>query len=209
MPPDRPRRMSRDEREAMLLAAAADVLRRRRDPLTFESIAEAAGVSPTLPYKYFESVDDVGLRLYRRVVQQIDDATDAVLADPDADFDAKLRGAIDPWFDAAKRHGVLLDRLTGADAPAGLQAFVARRRRRVTKLWAGEIEAAFQLPPTEAGLAAAAVIASTSALLGRSRSERLDRAETSGLILRTAHAICHAARPTAVVNPRRSNHATG
>ena len=72
--------MSREGRRAALLDAAAAGLRRReRTPLTFEAIATEAGVSSTLPYKYFDSIDDVAEALYRQVVGTVDDETDVLL----------------------------------------------------------------------------------------------------------------------------------
>ena len=55
-----PKRMSREAGRAALLDAAADVVRAPEgDGLSFEAVAAAAGVSATLPYKYFESVDEI------------------------------------------------------------------------------------------------------------------------------------------------------
>ena len=180
----------------MLLDAAGKILRKRGTTLSFEAMAEAADVSATLPYKYFDSVDDVALELYQRFVRAIDDATDQLLADPDADFDTKVRGGMDLWFDAIRRDGSLLLRLTGSDAPSGLQRSVEQRRRRVTKLWAHEVAEEFGLEPEDAGLAAAALIAATSAVLQRCRVERLDRHEVTEKYVRMVRAMCEAAGPT-------------
>lgn len=178
----------------MLLDAAGAILRERGSTLSFESIAEVAGVSATLPYKYFESVDEVALELYAQFVGQIDIATDELLADPDMDFDVKVRGGLDLWFDAVARDGALLFRLTGADAPSGLQRFIDQRRRRVATLWAEEVGSEFDLDTTDAGLAAAALIAATSAVLQRCRVERLDRERVTMQFVRMARAMCVAAR---------------
>ncbi len=69
--------MSREARHASLLEAAAELLIADRTDseqatLTFEAIAEQAGVSPTLPYKYFHSVDEIANELYQRIVVAID-----------------------------------------------------------------------------------------------------------------------------------------
>lgn len=186
------KRMGREERRAALLAAAGDVLRRPDAPLTFETIAETAGVSATLPYKYFGSVDEVALALYEQFVQEIDDATDALLATPDADFDTKVRGGMRLWLDAVERDGLLLERLTGSDAPRGLRRSVARRRSRVAELWAREIVSTFGLTPEDAAVAATALIAATSAVLQRIRIEGLDRDATVAAFVRMARGMCTA-----------------
>lgn len=175
MPTEAPRRMGRDQRRASLLAAATELLRRPGSPLTFESIAAEAGVSATLPYKYFASIDEVALELYAEFVHEIDAATDALLADPGADFDGKVRGAMDLWFDAVGRDGALFVRLTGPDAPTGLRRFVRERRARVADLWAREVASEFGLAADDADLVAVALVAATSAVLQRTRVERLDR----------------------------------
>ena len=185
--------MGRDARRAALLDAAGEILRRPESKLTFETIAEAAGVSATLPYKYFDSVDEVALSLYEQFVQEIDDATDALLADADADFDAKVRGGMQLWFDAIDRDGLLLERLTGSDAPRKLRRSVAQRRTRVGDLWAREIEASFGLTPADAAIAATALIAATSAVLQRCRVERLDRHELIHTFARMARGMCRPA----------------
>lgn len=182
--------MGRDERRAQLIAAAGDVLRQPGSTLSFESIAEAAGVSPTLPYKYFESVDEVALALYEQFVQDIDDATEALLEDAAVDFDDKLRGAMTLWLDAMETDGRLLGRLTAADAPSGLQRSVAERRERVAELWAGEITATFGWDRRDADLAAIALIAASSTVMQRIRLAKLDRVDAVDTFVAMARGLC-------------------
>src|SRR5688572_18797094 len=89
-----PRRMSRDRRHAFLLDTAAAIVDRDGvSALTFESLAEAAGVTKTLPYAYFESRDEVLLTLFDRVIGALDDEVEAVLQ-RDAPFDEIVRASL-------------------------------------------------------------------------------------------------------------------
>ena len=122
-----PRRMSRDDRRASLLDAAVTVLRSDRDTaLTFEAIAAAADVSPTLPYKYFDSVDELAVALYQRVVRDVDDETDRIIADPGRTIDDKLVDTFVLWRETLRREGMVLLRLTeDATASSGVSTMRA------------------------------------------------------------------------------------
>ncbi len=170
------RRMSRTDRRLALLDAAGRLLRQREPtPLSFEAIAAEAGVSATLPYKYFDSVDEVADELYRRLVGAVDDATDQILADPERPFDTKVHDTISRWCDTIREDGLLLLRLADDVAHPSLRRAIDRRRERAVDVWAAEIEAEFALEPTTARLLAASMTASSTALLRRWIRDRLDR----------------------------------
>ncbi|MEM8925539.1 MAG: TetR/AcrR family transcriptional regulator [Actinomycetota bacterium] len=171
-----PRRMSRTDRREALLDAAAALLRRRHPvALTFDAIAEAAGVSSTLPYKYFASVDEVAEELYHRLVGPIDDETDDILADPERPFANKLRDGITLWCDVIRRDGVVLLRLADDVAHPSLRTSIERRRERAVEVWAAEVATEFDVDHVTARLLAASITASSIALLRRWLRDRLDR----------------------------------
>ena len=173
-----PRRMTREDRRASLLDAAADVLESRRGPLTFEALAEVAGVSATLPYKYFESVDEVALELYHRIVGAVDDAIDHLIADPDTDLDEKVRASLHLWCDVLREEGPLLLRLSDDVAHPGLGRAIEARRERAVDVWADAIEAHADVGPADARLLAASLTAGSTAILRRWIRDRLDRTAT-------------------------------
>lgn len=189
------KRLSRSERHQMLLDAAAAVLSRRdATGLTFEQVAEEAGVSPTLPYKYFESPDDIAVELYDRIVTAIDDQVDAVIG-ADLTFDEKASQSFDLWCEAARTHGHLLLSLIDGRVLPSLRGRIDRRRERSVKLWAGVIVDDYGIDHDDALLVAASITAATSALLTRWLRDRRSRRETVEAFRRLAVAQCEAFVP--------------
>ena len=168
--------MSRQDRRASLLDASADLLRAERSALTFEAIAERAGVSATLPYKYFDSVDEIASELYQRIVVAIDHQTDELLADPATSFDDKVRAGMHLWCDVLRDEGVLLWRLSDDAAHPSLRQAIETRRERAVEVWAQAIESEFELATSDARLLAGSLTAGSTALLRRWIVDRLDRA---------------------------------
>ena len=201
------RRMSREDRRTQLLEAAADVLRRpERTALSFEVIAETAGVSPTLPYKYFDSVDEIAEELYRHLVGEVDRGTDAILADAGQDFDDKVRASLTLWTDILRRDGILLLRLTDDAAHPSLRAAVEERRERAVDVWAAELGRQFDLAPTTARVVAGALTAGSIAALRSWLRDRLDRTEVIELFITMLRAQIDAAldAPAPTVTRSRS-----
>ena len=172
-----PRRMSREARRASLLDAATDLLRAGPATLSFEAIAEQAGVSPTLPYKYFESVDEIAGELYARIVGAVDDETDRILADADLGLDDKVRATLHLWCDTLRDEGPLLLRLTDDVAHPSLSSAVEARRERAVDVWQAELEASLGIDGADARLLAATLTAGSTAVLRRWIRDRLDRRE--------------------------------
>ena len=177
MPQTAPKRMSREARRAALLDAAEELLRSDRTTLSFESLAEEAGVSPTLPYKYFDSVDELANELYAHLIGPIDDEANTIAADPDRSFDDKLRATMHLWCDVLREDGVLLFRLSDDVAHPSLRRAIDARREGSVELWAGVIEAECSLDPAAARLVAASINAGSIAALRRWIVDRLDRTE--------------------------------
>jgi AcrR family transcriptional regulator len=186
------RRMSRDDRRASLVAAAGRLVAGAPgERLTFEAIAAEAGVSATLPYKYFDAVDDVALELYTSLVDDVDAATDEILAG-DRPFDDKVRAAVLLWCALVERDDFLFVRLAEGANAAGLARAVHRRRERTVAVWAPPIAREFGLSEAHARLAAASMVASAGAAIQRIFADRLDRDEVADLVVRMARAQCAA-----------------
>lgn len=188
-------RMDRDARRADLLAAAArSVAARPGDRLTFEAIAAEAQVSPTLPYKYFGSPEDVALELYTSAVADVDARTDEILADTRRTFDEKVRSTIELWCTLVERDDFLFVRLAEGANAASLERAVRRRRERAVEVWADQIRTEFGVDDTTARLLAASVTGGASAVVQRIFADDLDRADTADLFVRVTRAQCDAAR---------------
>lgn len=187
--------MGRDERRASLLAAAARVVATRSgERLTFEVIAAEAGVSPTLPYKYFDSPEDVALALYTNAVEDVDARTDELLHDGDRTFDEKVAEAFLLWCDLVERDDFLFIRLAHGANAAALDRAVRRRRERVIELWAQQMVSEFELEAGAARLVATSVVAGVSAVVQRVFTDRLNRDEVAAFLVRVTRAQCESAR---------------
>lgn len=189
-----PKRMSREARRAALLDAAADLLRATDpSPLSFESIAAAASVSPTLPYKYFESVDQIATELHTHVVGPIDEQTDTIVADPERTLDDKVRATLHLWCDTLRRDGILLLRLSDDVAHPSLRRAIDARRERSVHLWADEIARECQLDEPTARLVAGSITGGSIAALRRWIVDRLDREQMVETFVNLARAQLDAA----------------
>jgi AcrR family transcriptional regulator len=190
-----PKRMTRDGRRANLVAAAARaVIAQPGERLTFDAVAAEAGVSATLPYKYFDSIEDVTLELYTATVADVDATTDELLADPDRSFDDKVRGAFLLWCDQVERDDFLFVRLAEGANATGLARAVHRRRERIVQVWAEQIGAEFELDTSTARLVSASVTAGASALVQRVFTDRLDREMVADRLVELARAQGEAAQ---------------
>lgn len=197
--------MGRDERRASLLAAAARVVAARSgERLTFDAIAAEAGVSATLPYKYFESPEDVALALYTSAVEDVDRQTDEVLADGSRTFDEKITEALLLWCDLVERDDFLFIRLAHGANAAALDRAVRRRRERVVGVWAQQMVAEFGLTEGAARLVATSVVAGASAVVQRVFTDRLDRHDVAAFLARLIRAQCEAATTDPAPRRRRT-----
>lgn len=196
--------MTRDDRRASLLAAAARaVVDTPGERLSFDAIAAEAGVSPTLPYKYFESVEDVTLELYTAIVDDVDARTDELLADSDRSFDDKVKASFLLWCTLVERDDFLFVRLAEGANAAGLARAVHRRRERIVDTWAEQVTAEFGLDDTAARLVSASVTSGASALVQRVFTDRLERDVVADLLVALVRAQGEAARQ-ADVRARRT-----
>lgn len=169
--------MSREARRAALLdAAAAIVDASGAGALSFELLAQEAGVAKTLPYAYFESRDEILVTLFDRVIGELD-ARVAEVVQGGGDFAEVVRGSLDVWFDAVNDHGRLVGALLDGRGVPGLAASIRRRDRASHKLWHDLVVEVFDLADPEAHLLAAMLNTTATAtveLWVRRRGSRAD-----------------------------------
>ena len=159
------RRMSREDRRSFLLDAAATLLEQGGvSAVTFEAVADAAGVTKTLPYAYFDSKEEILLTLFERVIGSLDAAVEEVLAS-DGAFDDIVRRSLDVWFDAVRDHGGLVGGLLDGRSVAGLDAAIRRRDRQSQKLWHDLVADRFHLSDRDAHVLAAMLTTTATALM--------------------------------------------
>jgi AcrR family transcriptional regulator len=113
-------RLSRTQRRDHLLDVAAALLLAGETPISMESLARAAGVSKTLPYKHFDNIGALLDELFRRETVRLATMVWEALqhADPGADL---ARVWINAYFDAVASHSAVIRKLhtPGSDV-AGL-----------------------------------------------------------------------------------------
>jgi AcrR family transcriptional regulator len=118
-PPPRDR-LSRSQRRDHLLDVTATLVLAGETPISMESLARAAGVSKTLPYKHFDNVAAVLDALFRRETMRLAAMVGESLqaAGPGDDL---ARVWINAYFDALASHGAVVRKLhtPGSDS-AGL-----------------------------------------------------------------------------------------
>ena len=159
------RRMSREDRRSYLLDAAAKLLEEGgTGAVTFEAIADAAGVAKSLPYAYFESKDEVLLILFDRVIGSLDAQVEALLGS-DGEFGELVRESLDVWFDAVRDHGRLVGALLDGRSVSGLDAAIRRRDRQSQKLWHDLVADRFRLSDRDAHVLAAMLTTTATALV--------------------------------------------
>ncbi len=190
---DPPRRMSREARREMLIDATGRLLGSRDVPvLTFEAVADEAGVSKTLPYKYFESPDAIADELYERVVVDGVDRLTVALVAGDATFDDKIAGGFNLWCDVIKTHGYLLLALVDRRSIPSLRPRIDARRLEAARLWASLIAEEFDVDDDAANVIATSITAASTALLLRWVRERGSRRATTDSFVRLVRAQCEA-----------------
>lgn len=194
-----PRRMSREDRREALLDAAVRVLHHRAlAELSFELVADEAGVSKSLPYSYFDSTAEIAIELFDRVIGRIEADTDALMRAPHS-FDEKLRAALGLWCDAIEDDGLLVQTLLDGKAVAAIRPLIERRDARSVDLWRAAIIDEFGLDQGDAAFVATALTAAATAALQQWVEERLERDEMLDRFVRATRAMADAfvASPTA------------
>lgn len=112
--PAAPRRLSREARRQQLLDTAAELLRQDgAGALTMEGIGQAAGVSKTLGYAYFDNVEHVVVALRERELGDLYARVQEAAAVATT-FDARVAAAFHAYFDIVTERGLLLGELEQA-----------------------------------------------------------------------------------------------
>lgn len=189
--------MRRDDRRASFLDVAADLVDAGGvGALSFESLADAAGVAKTLPYAYFGSKEEILLTLFDRVVGGIDAQVDSVLSG-DETFEVLVRRSLEVWFDAARDHGRLVGALLDARSVPGLADAVERRDRASHEQWHDVVVDRVGLVGSDAHLLAAMLNASATATITLWTSRRGSRAALLASFVAMATGAADALRSSA------------
>jgi AcrR family transcriptional regulator len=184
-----PKRMTREDRRAFLLDAAVRVLHHHPlADLSFELVADEAGVSKTLPYSYFESPAEIAIALFDRVVGGVDAASEALVA-TEFDFDEKVRGSLHLWCDMIAADGGLVLSLLNGRAVSAIRPLLDARDTRAEAMWSNAIAAEFDVAKADAEFLGAVVTASATAALYQWSARRLDRDEVLDRLLRSVRAM--------------------
>ncbi|GAA5169761.1 MULTISPECIES: TetR/AcrR family transcriptional regulator [Amycolatopsis] len=98
-------RPSGDDRELAILATAERLLAERplRD-ISIDDLARGAGISRPTFYFYFRGKEAVLLALLDRVVEEADEASQRVLAQPADDTAQRWRGCINAFYETFRAH---------------------------------------------------------------------------------------------------------
>lgn len=120
-----------DRRSALLDAAAAIVAADGVAAVSMERIAEEAGVSRPLVYRYFPTTGDVLAELYVREMGEHDDAMRRELAGAGL-LDEAVGRFIRVWLDTFGKRGRVLGPLFGADVVAARVHDETAKRNQTT-----------------------------------------------------------------------------
>ncbi len=187
-----PRRLPPEDRRSALVDAAVRVLQHRvMADLSFEAVADEAGVSKTLPYRYFDSPAEIAVALFDRVVGMTDQATDYVLGS-DLDFDEKVRATLNLWCDAIESGGHLVQRVLEAKAVAALQPLIAQRDLHAVEVWSQALAREFSLDATDAEFLAVFLTAAATSSLSHWSDHNLDRKDVIERFVQAARAAAQA-----------------
>jgi AcrR family transcriptional regulator len=137
-PPRRVRRRLDPERRRAQLLDAAEAVFTDRDPreVTFEQVAEAAGVSRALVYNYFGDRFGLVAALYLRAAVELDDEVAAAVSG-DGPGDERLRRLIRAHLEFASRYGPVVDLVvsSGSRGHPVLEQVRRCRLERLTEVW--------------------------------------------------------------------------
>ena len=186
--------MAPDDRRTALLDAAVRVIQHRvLADLSFEAVAEEAGVSKTLPYRYFDSPAEIAVAIFELVIGGIDETTDEVIRSS-LSFDDKVRITLHRWSDAIESGGQLVHRILDSKAVAALQPLIEERDRHSVAIWADALATEFSLRESNANFVAVMLTAAATSILRHWADNGLDRNEIIEDFLRATRATALAFR---------------
>jgi AcrR family transcriptional regulator len=137
-------RLDPSVRRTSILDAAERVFAGRNpSEVTFEEIAEAAGVSRGLVYNYFGDKSGLIAALYLRTFERLDDAMVASLEGHEHDGEASLRAVVGAYLGFARENQAAWRLIAAAEATAhpAVRAARAERFRRMAAAWGGSARA--------------------------------------------------------------------
>jgi AcrR family transcriptional regulator len=128
-------------REQILAAAEAVLAERDAGEVTFEQIAEAAGVSRGLVYNYFGDKGGLVAAVYLRRFEQLDDTLERMLRS-ERDPERRLRAIVDVYLQFAAENPNAWRMLGSSDATEHPVVRRARRDRieRISASWGDSAE---------------------------------------------------------------------
>ena len=124
-------------RDQLLDAAAAVIADEGTQAMTMERIAERAGVSKALVYRYFGNRSALLVELYEREsdTQPLADRIRGART-----FEDRLRAITAPYFDAVERSGLLFHRLVGEKSiEEDVESFRRQTRASVLRFWVTQL----------------------------------------------------------------------
>ncbi len=190
-----PRRMTKVARREALLDAAEGVLQRHvLAELSFELVADEAGVSKSLPYRYFESPAEIASAVYTRRIGTIDATIDEIVASS-VGFDAKLRATLDLWCDAISTDGRLVGTLLDGKAVAAVRPLIEARDAHARRVWRSAITDEFGVAAADAALLATMLTAAATEALRHWAARELDRDQFIADFVRAVRAMIHEFTP--------------
>ncbi len=141
--PSSRRRLSGDERRALLMDAALAVFAERGyEGASIGQIARAAGVSKALIYEHFPSKRDLHLELLRRHGRELEARLQRALAEHDSP-EAATRSAIDAFLQFVAEHRDAWRILVAEVHEPAMREEVARLSERIAGLVAARIAASY------------------------------------------------------------------
>jgi len=131
-------RLSPEHRRRQLLDIAAAVIADEgTQAMTMERVAESAGVSKALVYRYFANRSALLLELYER---ESDTQPLANRIRGARTFEDRLRAITAPYFDAVERSGLLFHRLVGEKSiEEDVESFRRQTRTSVLRFWVTQL----------------------------------------------------------------------
>ena len=163
------RRLSKEARRAQLIAAAEAVFSEvGHSRATMEAIAAHDGVTRSLLYEHFASIDEIYLECHRTAREQMQERLLTAAAFAGVDLQNQLRAGLTAYFGFFREHPQRFEVLYGPGGPGGPLAEQTAELRFITAEWiaAQFIAAAPRIPKDEA-VAGAHIVSGAAEQLAR------------------------------------------
>jgi AcrR family transcriptional regulator len=163
------RRLSKEARRAQLIAAAEAVFSEvGHSRATMEAIAAHDGVTRSLLYEHFGSIDEIYLECHRTAREQMQERLLAAAALAGDDLREQLRLSLTAYFDFFREYPQRFEVLYGPGGPGGPLAEQTAELRFITAEWiAAQFSAAAPWVPRDEAVAGAHIISGAAEQLAR------------------------------------------